>query len=126
MIHERPNPNGRFTPSASAERSGLVAVRRLLISAFALALSPAVATTDAQTVQAAALRAAAAHAQPGDRVFVHIVGEPTLSDTVTVNERGEVALPKLGVVNIAPFTISALQDTIRSRYAVFLREPAVE
>src|SRR5881396_2680986 len=106
MIHERPNPNGRFTPSASAERSGLVAVRRLLISAFALALSPAVATTDAQTVQAAALRAAA-HAQPGDRVFVHIVGEPTLSDTVTVNERGEVALPKLGVVNIAPFTISA-------------------
>jgi polysaccharide export outer membrane protein len=80
----------------------------------------------AQTVEAAALRAAAAHPEPGDRLFVHIVGEPLLSDTVTVNERGEAALAKLGVVNIARFSIGELQDTIRARYARLLRDPAVE
>jgi protein involved in polysaccharide export with SLBB domain len=80
----------------------------------------------AQTPASPAVRAAAARPQPGDRVFLHIVGEPELSDTVTVNERGEVAFPKLGVVNIAGFTIAALQDTVRARYAVILRNPAVE
>jgi polysaccharide export outer membrane protein len=80
----------------------------------------------AQTVESAATRAAAARPQPGDRVFVHIVGEPKLSDTVTVNERGEVALAKLGIVNIAQFSIGELQDTVRARYARLLRDPAVE
>jgi len=78
------------------------------------------------TVEAAARRAAAAHAQPGDRVFLHVVGEPKLTDTVTVNERGEVALPMLGVVNTPPSPIAALQDPIRARYAYLLRDPAVE
>ena len=80
----------------------------------------------AQTVESAAVRAAASHPQAGDRVFVHIVGEPLWSDTVTVNERGEVALPRLGVVNIGRFTIAELQDTVRNRYARLLRDPAVE
>ena len=80
----------------------------------------------AQTAESAATRAAAARPQPGDRMFVHIVGEPKLSDTVTVNERGEVALAKLGVVNIGRFSIGELQDTIRAQYARLLREPAVE
>lgn len=80
----------------------------------------------AQTVETAAVRAASARPQPGDRLFVHIVGEPLLSDTVTVNERGEVALAKLGVLNISRLSIGELQDTVRSRYARLLREPAVE
>jgi polysaccharide export outer membrane protein len=57
---------------------------------------------------------------------VHILGEPLLSDTSTVNERGEVALAKLGVLNIARLSIGELQDTVRARYARLLREPAVE
>jgi polysaccharide export outer membrane protein len=80
----------------------------------------------AQTAESAATRAAAARPQPGDRMFVHIVGEPKLSDTVTVNERGEVALAKLGVVNIGRFSIGELQDTIRAQYARLLLNPAVE
>src|SRR5262245_6176211 len=80
----------------------------------------------AQAVETAAIRAASSRPQPGDRIFVHIVGEPLLSDTVTVNERGEVALPKLGVLNIGRLSISDVQDTVRTRYARLLREPAVE
>ncbi|MEP6494705.1 MAG: polysaccharide biosynthesis/export family protein [bacterium] len=72
------------------------------------------------------LRAAAAHAEPGDRLVVHIVGEPLLSDTVTVNDHGEVPLPKIGVLNVSSFTISQLQDTLYARYGQFLRTPAIE
>ena len=102
----------------------------LVIAAGCVCLQPgspaAARSLHAQTVQSAAVRAASARAQPGDRLFVHIVGEPLLSDTVTVNERGEVALAKLGVVNIGSFSIGELQDTVRARYARLLRDPAVE
>ncbi len=112
-------------------------IRMLVAGAFTwLGLSPVVAvaqsrpgadpTQAGQGVESSARRAAAAHAQPGDRVFVHVVGEPLLSDTVTVNERGQIAVPKLGVIDITPFTITELQDTLRARYAVYLRAPAIE
>src|SRR5262245_36241348 len=95
-----------------------------------LCLQPVRPATDesleAQAVETPAIRAASSRPQPGDRIFVHIVGEPLLSDTVTVNERGEVALAKLGVLNIARLSIGDLQDTVRTRYARLLREPAVE
>lgn len=101
--------------------------RWALVTAGALlVLQPARFWLGAQTVETAAVRAASARPQPGDRLFVHIVGEPLLSDTVTVNERGEVALARLGVLNIARLSISELQDTVRARYARLYREPAVE
>ena len=72
------------------------------------------------------VRAAASHAEPGDRLVIHIVGEPLLSDTVTVNDHGEVPLPKIGVLNVSSFSISQLQDTLYARYGQFLRTPAIE
>jgi protein involved in polysaccharide export with SLBB domain len=77
-------------------------------------------------VETAAVRAASSRPQPGDRLFVHIVGEPLLSDTVTVNERGEIALAKLGVLNIGRLSIGDVQDTVRARYARLIRDAAVE
>src|SRR5215212_7648773 len=71
-------------------------------------------------------RAVTAHPRPGDRVWLHVWREPKLSDTVTVDERGDVALPKIGIVNAATFTIGALRDTVRSRFAEFLRDSPVD
>ena len=64
-------------------------------------------------------RAASAHPQPGDRVWFHVWREPKLSDTVMVDERGDVMLPKVGIVNASALTIGALRDTVRARIAEF-------
>jgi polysaccharide export outer membrane protein len=74
---------------------------------------------------AAALRAGDARVQPGDRVAVKVYREPSLSDDVMVNERGSIVLAKIGRVDAASITIRALEDTLRARYAVYLRNPDV-
>ena len=71
-------------------------------------------------------RASAAHPQPGDRVWLHVWREPKLSDTVMVDERGDVMLPKVGIVNAAALTIGAFRDTVRTRFAEFLRDSPIE
>jgi len=74
----------------------------------------------------AALRAADARIAPGDRIVMHVVGEPLLTDTMMVNERGEAAFAKLGVMNVSALSIARLQDTLRAEYARYLRNPALE
>lgn len=49
-----------------------------------------------------------------------------MSDTFTVTETGEVTLPRLGVVPVTDREIATLQDSLRSAYAEFLRNPSVE
>ncbi|HEY4304172.1 MAG TPA: polysaccharide biosynthesis/export family protein [Gemmatimonadaceae bacterium] len=96
---------------------------------FAVAAAAAAARAAAQTTTAtpsAFARIAASHPQPGDRIAVHIVGEPYLSDTMMINERGEAPFAKLGLLHVADLTVEALQDTLRARYSEFLRTPAIE
>jgi protein involved in polysaccharide export with SLBB domain len=71
-------------------------------------------------------RAATAHPRPGDRVWFHVWREPKLSDTVMVDERGDVMLPKVGIVNASGLTIGAFRDTVRARIAEFLRDSPIE
>lgn len=87
------------------------------------------AAAGAQTQAAgtlAAERAEGARVQAGDRIVVKVYREPTLSDTVMVNPRGEIVLAKLGSVGAARMTIRELDDTLRARYAKFLRDPAID
>jgi protein involved in polysaccharide export with SLBB domain len=72
------------------------------------------------------LRAVTAHPRPGDRVWFHVWREPKLSDTVMVDERGDVMLPKVGIVNASALTIGAFRDTVRARIAEFLRDSPIE
>lgn len=74
----------------------------------------------------AVARAANARPLPGDRIFLHILREPLLSDTVTVSERGEAAFPKLGVLPVTSWSIAQLNDTLRARYTEYLRTPELE
>ncbi|MGE5102928.1 MAG: polysaccharide biosynthesis/export family protein [Deltaproteobacteria bacterium] len=71
-------------------------------------------------------RATTLHPQPGDRVWFHALLEPKLSDTVMIDERGDVVLPKIGLINASSLTIEGLRDTVRTRIAEFLRDSPIE
>src|SRR4051794_31445471 len=60
-------------------------------------------------------RAAHMQARPGDRVIVHVYGEPGLSDAATLDEKGRITLPKIGMIQASALSIADLRDTVRSR-----------
>jgi protein involved in polysaccharide export with SLBB domain len=81
-------------------------------------------------VPAAASPAPAAGAEatvrPGDQISVRIVREPEMSGVFTVSETGDAVLPRLGRIAVAELTAGELQDSLRSAYSVYLRDPSVE
>ncbi len=79
----------------------------------------------AQVIATSAQRAAEAHVQPGDRVGVKVYLEPSLSDEVLVNNNGDIVLARIGTIHAASIAVGALPDTLRARYATFLRNPDV-
>ena len=62
---------------------------------------------------------------PGDRVALRIWTEPEMSDTFDVDESGNLALPTLGVVPAAGRPAGALQDSLRTAYIGYVRDPSV-
>lgn len=99
--------------------------RRSLLVGLVLALVGLPLRAQDSSRVAAAERAGDARVQPGDRVAVKVYREPGLSDDVMVNERGDIVLPKVGTIHAASVTIRALEDTLRRRFAVYLREPDI-
>ena len=76
---------------------------------------------------AAAERSALATVQAGDKISLKVYRELELSDSsVMVNADGSIVLARIGRLQATGLTISALTDTVRARYARFLRNPAVE
>lgn len=92
--------------------------------ALALCLASSLEAQDT-TRTAAAVRAGETRVQPGDRVAVKVLREPGLSDDVMVNSRGDIVLAKIGTVHASSITIGALEDTLKSRYGNFLRNPDI-
>lgn len=82
------------------------------------------ASLGASTAQAAE-RAAAVDVAVGDRVRVKVWREPQYSDEFTVDAAGQVLLPRVGAVTVTGLTIGTLQDSLRERYAAYLRDPVV-
>lgn len=62
----------------------------------------------------------------GDRVIVKVWPEIKLSDTVVVDERGEINLRHVGSIGVLTFDYDRLRDTLRARYATFLRSPVID
>lgn len=117
----------RLSISARLIRAAVVAVLGLLLcDAPVEAQATGAAKPAGDPFAASVQRAAAAAPRPGDRIFLHVWGEQKLSDTVTVDERGQVLFPKIGIVNTASTSISALRDTVRLRFASFLRDSPVD
>ena len=63
---------------------------------------------------------------PGDKVVLRVWREPTWSDAFPVDGAGDATLPRIGVLRVAGLRPSALKDTVRTRLAVYLREPVVD
>ena len=93
--------------------------------ATALMITVFAGFAQAQAATAPAARAAETHVQTGDRVAVKVYLEPTLSDEVLVNSSGDIVLARVGTIHAASIPVGALQDTLRARYATFLRNPDV-
>lgn len=74
----------------------------------------------------AQMAAADATIQPGDRVQLDIWREDELSGEYSVDERGEVVLPMLGVVRVDHLRPGELRDTLREEYGEYLRNPSIE
>jgi protein involved in polysaccharide export with SLBB domain len=91
-----------------------------------IAAAVCVSAAGAQAADSALARAVNATAQPGDRIWLHFVGEMALSDTVVVNERGEAMFPKLGVLAVSRIPIGKLGDTLRVLYTTVMRAPDLE
>lgn len=85
---------------------------------------PAIAP--AQDAEEAVRRAANAHLRPGDRIELQFRRDRELNSSITVSERSEAVFPKLGVMGVGDVTIAGLQDTLRARYAEYLRHPELE
>lgn len=83
-------------------------------------------TARGQAVQSAAKRTALLPVRIGDHVVVHFLREPQLNAEVVVDEHGDAAFPKIGVLQVTRYTIGALQDSLRARYSEFLRLPELE
>ncbi|HEX5972745.1 MAG TPA: polysaccharide biosynthesis/export family protein [Gemmatimonadaceae bacterium] len=96
-----------------------------LAAVLALLATPVAFTARAQDSTAAAQRAAEGRIEPGDRVGVKVYLEPSLSDEVLVNSQGNIVLARIGSIHVASIAVGALQDTLRARYATFLRNPDV-
>jgi polysaccharide export outer membrane protein len=64
--------------------------------------------------------------QPGDEIELKIWNEPEMSDTFAVAQTGTVILPKLGAVPVSQRAIGPLQDSLRTAFSEFLRNPSVE
>lgn len=66
------------------------------------------------------------HLMVGDRVVVKVWPEVKLSDTVLVDDRGEISLPHVGSIGVLALDYDGLRDTLRARYATFLRSPVID
>jgi polysaccharide export outer membrane protein len=109
-----------FGPRGFAARGRRAA--RPIAAAVALALCAGVARAGGAQPSADSLPVV----RSGDRLAVSIWREPELSQTLTVDQAGEVFLPRLGRMRVAGITVEGLPDTLRSRYAEFLRNPSVD
>ena len=97
----------------------------LLFAGAALAQAPA--GSGSTPNERVAQRAASARIQPGDRIELKVLREVEWSDdSIFVNERGDATFPKLGTLHVSRYTIAEVGDSLRVRFAVFLRDAEVD
>jgi protein involved in polysaccharide export with SLBB domain len=64
--------------------------------------------------------------QPGDMIRIKIWREPDLSGEFQVDERGMVALPKIGALSVTRLSGDSLKTLLVRSYGQFLREPSID
>ena len=104
----------------------IVIVWKMAPRFLGLTLCIGVGAARAQSSVDLASRAALTHATSGDRVALHVYGDPSLSDIATLDEKGRIVLPRIGMIQANAFSIADLRDTIRERMSAVLRDPTIE
>ena len=61
----------------------------------------------------------------GDNLFIEFFPAEELSDFYSVNEEGEVYLPRLRETNVSGLTTSALEKLLEKKYAEYLISPKI-
>ena len=64
--------------------------------------------------------------RPGDVVRLRIFLEPDMSGEFLVDERGAVALPRLGTLPVADWPADSIRPRLTRAFAEYLRDPVVE
>jgi polysaccharide export outer membrane protein len=62
---------------------------------------------------------------PGDRILLHVTGEPQLSDTFTVTPGPVIDLPTLGTVQLAGVKRDSVTPYLTAFLARYIRDPQV-
>lgn len=81
------------------------------------AVAPA-SPSSAETVQPAL--------RPGDAVLLKVYREKDLSDTLRVDENGDLTLPLLGTRSVAGVPADSLKRQLMQAYREYIRRPAIE
>lgn len=64
--------------------------------------------------------------RPGDQLVLKVWREPDWSDTLDVDELGQVVLPRLGSVRVSGLSADSLRTFLLTSYAQYLRNPSIE
>lgn len=67
-----------------------------------------------------------ARVRPGDQIALEIWREEDMTGEFTVDENGDVVLPRLGVIHASDYTVGEIRSVIRTAYAEFVRTPAID
>jgi polysaccharide export outer membrane protein len=57
---------------------------------------------------------------------VKVWSDSTVRDTFVVSTRGELALPKIGIFQVASMGAGELQDSVKRAYTALVQDPAVQ
>jgi protein involved in polysaccharide export with SLBB domain len=112
-------------PTAPAAAAVTRAVPLLLL-AFLVTLAACGARGGIAALPAESAVAADARLRPGDRIALKVFQEEEMRDTFTVGVNGEAILPRLGAVRVTDRGVLEVQDSLRTAFATYLRNPAVE
>lgn len=71
---------------------------------------------------------AATFAQPGDQLVIKVWPQQAFGPpiTVSVDPRGSIVVPQVGLVSVRDIPIFEIRDTLKLRLAKFIREPEVD
>ncbi len=99
----------------------------LLVLLIGAAAAPALAqTAPRDSASSSLVQQHGAAVRPGDGIRLRIWNEPAMSGSYNVSETGVAILPKLGSVFVMGQSVASLQDSLRTAYSVYLRNPSVE
>lgn len=93
-----------------------------------IAVCGVLAALPAGAQQGSLVRAASTFAQAGDQLVIKVWPQQAFGPpvTVSVDPRGAIVLPQVGLVSVNRIPILEIRDTLKTRLARYIRDPEVD